>query len=101
MSPGFIATVIPFLIFLFLINKILYDKHIYFFNFYSLFIAFDLAIYLIWDKHYQDVFSEHLFYLIFYPYEILIISMNIFIYFILIKYFLKITDKNISIKLNY
>lgn len=100
-SPGFIATIIPFLIFLLLIDKILNDKYIYFFNLYSLIIPFDLVIYLIWDKNYKNILSEDLFYLIFYPYEILIISSNIFIYFILIKFFLKIVDKNVSIKLNY
>ena len=100
-SPGFIATIIPFLIFLLLINKILDDKYIYLFNLYSLIIPFDLVVYLIWDKNYKDIFSEDLFYLIFYPYEILIIFSNIFIYFILIKFFLKITDKNVSIRLNY
>ncbi len=100
-SPGFIATIIPFLIFLLLINKILDDKYIYFFNLYSLIIPFDLVVYLIWDKNYKNIFSEDLFYLIFYPYEILIIFSNIFVYFILIKFFLKITDKNVSIRLNY
>lgn len=100
-SPGFIATIIPFLIFLLLINKILNNKNIYFFNFYSLIIPFDLAIYLNWDKNYKNILSEDSFYLIFYPYEILIISSNIFIFFILIKFFLKIANKNDSIKLNY
>tara|TARA_Y100001970_G_C14253719_1_gene873608 strand:+ start:4578 stop:5837 length:1260 start_codon:yes stop_codon:yes gene_type:complete len=100
-SPGFIATIIPFLIFLLLINRILNYKYIYFFNLYSLIIPFDLVIYLIWDKNYKNILSENLFYLIFYPYEILIISSNIFIYFILIRFFLKIANKNVSINLNY
>ncbi len=100
-SPGFIATIIPFLIFLLLINKILDDKYIYFFNLYSLIISFDLVIYLIWDKNYKNILSENLFYLIFYPYEILIIFSNIFVYFILIRFFLKIANKNVSINLNY
>jgi hypothetical protein len=97
-SPGFIATIIPFLIFLLLTSNNLINRNFYFFMFYSLIIPFDLAIYLIWEKNYQYMFPRELFNLIFYPYELLIISSNILLYFILIKFLFKITKNHNLIK---
>jgi hypothetical protein len=99
-SPGFIATIIPFLIFLLLTSNDLITRNFYFFMFYSLLIPFDLAIYLIWEKNYKNVFPEELFNLIFYPYELLIISSNILLYFILIKFLFKVTKDHNLIKFN-
>ena len=99
-SPGFIATIIPFLIFFLLINNITNKKKIYLFSFYSFIISFDLMIYLRLEKYFINIHAEKFFNFLFIPYELLIVFSNFFYFSILIKFFLETARGNNLAKLN-
>ena len=89
-SPGFMAVIVPFLIY-FLLHKYELEKlPIFFFTTYFLIISFDINIYL------RTIITEHFdgnVVIFFNIYEACIIFANIFVYVFIIKYLL---DKNLN-----
>ena len=85
-SPGFIAAIVPFFIYLILSEVKLNKNKIYYFIFYSLIVSFDMGIY--YRIRNEDNSLVGIIAMIFNFYELIIIIANIIIYYFMLKYFI-------------
>jgi hypothetical protein len=86
-SPGFIAAIVPFFIFLFLSEPELNKSKIYYFIFYSLIVSFDIGIYYRIRNEENGLIG--IVAIIFNFYQSIIIIANIMIYYFTFKYFIR------------
>jgi hypothetical protein len=91
-SPGFIAAVVPFFIFLFLSEPELNKSKIYYFIFYSLIVSFDIGIY--YRIRNEDNGLVGIIAMIFNFYQLIIIIANIVIFYFMFKYFIRLRNFN-------
>ena len=84
-TPGFVATIVPFLIFLLLTNNKFIKKNFYFFIIYSFVVSFDTVVYfrLYNGNDYNLVGYDSV---LFNVYVLAIVFLNVTIYFFLLRY---------------
>ncbi len=91
-SPGFISVIVPFLIYLFILNNKLDSVKILLFIIYFLILPFDLNLFLRIMTASEDIYILKNFIIIFNIYQAFIILANIMVYYVVAKILI---DKNL------